>query len=72
MERTPVKSSQIKSIGHNPATCTLEVEFSNGAVYQYHGVEADAHADMMASNSIGAHFHQHIKNKHVTEKISGD
>src|SRR3546814_14208537 len=35
MNRTPVKSSQIASIGHDPSTNTLAIEFKGGKVYHY-------------------------------------
>lgn len=61
LQHTPVTSSNIASIAHDPATSTLEVQFKNGGRYQYAGVDARTHAALMAADSIGAHFHQHIK-----------
>ncbi len=73
MQRKAVDgSSQIKSVGHDPATHTLEVEFHNGGVYHYHGVDEEAHQAMMGAESIGSHFHKNIKNKHVCTKREGD
>lgn len=63
MNRTPVKSSQIASIGHDPATNTLAIEFNGGKVYHYEGVPAEAHADLMAAESVGKHFGAHIRGK---------
>lgn len=63
MQRTPVKSSQIVSIGHDPATSTLEIEFPRGALYRYSKVPAEAAAALMKAESIGKHFGQHIKGK---------
>ena len=41
---TPVKSSQVKAIGHDPATNTLAVQFAHGAgsIYHYPDVTAEA------------------------------
>jgi len=61
MQRTPVTSQQIKSIGYDPTTATLEVEFTNGAVYQYSAVPAHIHQELMEAESIGKYFNQHIK-----------
>lgn len=61
MKREAVKSSNIKSVGYDPQTETLEVEFVNGTVYQYVGVEADKHAAMMKSDTVGGYFNAHIK-----------
>lgn len=61
MKREPVTSSNIASIGYDPQTETLEVEFKNGTVYQYHGVDADKHAALMKADTVGGHFNAHIK-----------
>jgi hypothetical protein len=61
MKRQYVNSSQIISIGHDPETNTLAVEFKHGGVYHYHGVNAAQHAALMSAPSIGSHFHTHIK-----------
>lgn len=60
---TPVKSSQVKAIGHDPATNTLAVQFAHGAghLYHYPNVTADMHKAFVESESIGKHFGQHIK-----------
>lgn len=61
MQRTPVKSSQLISVGHDPATSTLEIEFPRGALYRYSGVSAEQHAALMKAESVGSHFIKHIK-----------
>ena len=60
---SPVKSSQIESIGYDPATKTLACKFSRGAghVYHYHDVTPEMHAKFLAAESIGKFFGQHIK-----------
>ena len=70
MQRTPVTSSNIVSIGHDPATNTLEVEFKGGGVYSYAGVDAAKHAALIAADSVGSHFHKHIKNDHSFSKAA--
>jgi len=72
MDRTPVESSLIKSIGHNPADNTLEVEFHKGGVYSYAGVPAEAHAALMAAESIGSHFLKNVKGRYAHTKIEAE
>lgn len=48
MNRTAVKSSNLKSIGYDEKTTTLEVEFSGGNVYQYRGVPKDVYTALLA------------------------
>ena len=54
-----------RSIGYDPATATLEVEYNNGQIERRTGVSMEAYQGMMASDSIGKYFHAHIK-KHST------
>ena len=58
---TPVKSSNIAAIGHEPQTNELHVEFKNGGRYIYHGITADQHKALVGAKSIGSHLHKHIK-----------
>lgn len=61
MTRTPVSSSNISSIGYDPRTQTLEVEFHNGSVYQYHGVPTVIHQGLMAASSHGHFLDAYVK-----------
>ena len=63
MTRTPVKSSQIVSIGYDAATETLEIEFNGAKVYQYENVPVKMHREIMASESPGSYFFKHIKSQ---------
>lgn len=69
MTRQPVQSSQIKSIGHDASTNTLEVEFNSGAVWQYDGVGKEHHDAMVEHESPGSYFHQNIKNAFSAKKV---
>ena len=61
---TDVESSQVKSIGYDPSTNTLAVQFSRGtgAVYHYPGVTPEQHQAFLKAESIGTHFGKHFKN----------
>lgn len=61
MERTPVTSSNIVSVGYEAETLTLEIEFKNGSVYQYSGVPSDEFDSFMNAGSKGTYFHARIK-----------
>ena len=62
MQRQAVESGNIRSIGHDPATNTLEVEFKHGGVYQYPSCGADLCERFLTAPSKGAFFGKHIKN----------
>ena len=59
--RQIVVSNNIKSIGYDKETLTLEVEFRGGATYQYNQVPEGIYLGLMSAASTGSFFHQHIK-----------
>lgn len=61
MNRTPVSSSNLKSVGYDESSKTLEVEFLNGTVYQYSGVPASVYQGLMSASSHGSYLDQYVK-----------
>ena len=68
MEREPVTSSNVISVGYDAALETLEVEFQNG-IYQYYNVPQPIHDEMMAADSIGKFMHAYIKPSYPCAKV---
>lgn len=64
MERVPVSSSNVASVGYDVATSTLEVEYLDGSVYQYFDVPQHEHNALMGSGSIGGYLNSNIKNQY--------
>ena len=64
---SPVKSSQIESIGYDVASKTLAVKFNSGGIYHYAGVNAADYENLQKAKSIGSHFGSKIRNvfKHM-------
>jgi hypothetical protein len=56
-----VNSSNIKALGYEPTTRVLQVDFWNGAIYQYEPITLEAFHDLKNAESIGAHFNLVIK-----------
>lgn len=52
MNRQPVSSSRITSVGWE--NNVLEIEFKNGAVYQYSGVSRSEYINFINSSSLGS------------------
>ncbi len=70
MNRTPVTSSNVASVGYDSSTMTLEVEFlDSGSIYQYFDVPETVHQEMMAASSIGGYLNSNIKNVYRYAKI---
>lgn len=61
MQRVPVQSSNLASIGHDPHTNTLEVQFRSGKIFQYPETNVDEHRALINAASVGSHFANVIK-----------
>ena len=61
MERQPVKSSNVKSVGYDAEEKVLEVEFKSGGVYQYAGVQPEMYADLLKAESVGRFVSQVVR-----------
>jgi KTSC domain len=68
MRRRPVHSSAISSVGYDPESRTLEVEFSSGSVYDYFGVTSRLFESFLESASKGKFFAQRIRNRFPSER----
>jgi len=72
IQRQPVSSSDIASIGYDAAAETLEIEFKATGVYRYFSVPKNVAEDFQRTPSPGKFFLQHIKGKYAWEKIGRD
>ena len=69
MQMTPrPESSTIAAIGYDRDNHLLAVQFKSGGTYHYLGVPPGAHTALVAAESVGKHFHAHIKGKYETVK----
>lgn len=68
MDRTPVNSSNINSIGYDESSSVLEVEFRSG-LYQYFDVPAYIYDELMSADSHGVYLNANIKGKFNYEQI---
>ena len=62
MEREPVASEALRSVGYDPDAQVLEVELAGGAVYRYLDVPAHVHAALMTAPSHGRFYADGIRN----------
>ena len=72
IQRQPVNSSDIASIGYDEATETLEIEFKATGIYRYFSVPKNVWEELARTPSPGKLFLQHIKGKYAWEKICRD
>lgn len=71
MERVPVQSSNLASVGYDPKTSTLEIEFLNGNIYQYFSVPSEIHQGLLNAGSKGSYLDQNIKKAGYSYKKVG-
>lgn len=70
MDKQNVASSNVKAIGYDRHTQTLEVEFLNGRVYQYYGVPENMHSQFMQVPSKGKFLHTCIKDQFPFSRVA--
>ncbi len=56
-----VSSSNLEAIGYNEEEEVLQVEFSNGTIYQYSNVPEEVYEGLMSASSKGSYFHYEVK-----------
>lgn len=65
IDMVPVESSAIKSVGHDPSTLTVHVEFHSGGTHPFGPFSKEQFERFSAADSIGKHFHAHIRQKAI-------
>ena len=61
MIRAEIDSTNLKSVGYDVQTSTLEIEFASGTIYQYFDVPEAVHIEFMGAASKGQFFAAQIK-----------
>lgn len=69
MDRIRVRSSNIRSIGYDQKTQTLDVEFLKGGVYQYFDVPGGTWLGFVAADSKGKYFIAQIRENYRYSKV---
>lgn len=67
MQRQPVISKRISSVGYDRATRTVEIEFSGGAVYRYTPVPVYVYRELLDAPSKGDYVESVIKPRFKSE-----
>ena len=69
MDRISVRSSNIRSVGYDPESSTLEVEFNTGSIYQYSNVPESEYEGLMNATSKGMYLNRNIKGRYQDVRI---
>jgi hypothetical protein len=68
VERVPVQSSSIKSIGYDLQSSSSELECVNDGIYIYSNVIEHVHKEFLAAESKGRYFQAKIRGKYPFER----
>jgi hypothetical protein len=69
MDRELVASSNLRSAGYDEASETLEIEFTNGTIYQYYNVPAAMYEQFRQAGSKGQFLNMYIKNAYPYSRV---
>jgi len=69
MERKKVSSSNLRSVGYDASTQTLEVELSDGSIWQYSKVPSEVYRRFMAAQSMVSYYRDNIEEDYSRRRI---
>lgn len=69
MQRAFVESTTLRSAGHDAQSALLELQFQNGAVYQYWLVPRRVYRDLLGAHSKGGYFNQNIRGRYPYQQV---
>lgn len=73
MNRIPVESSNLKSVGYDPESETLEIQFrANDRVYQYYEIPQVVFNGLMAMKDKGFYLKHVIGNAYDYKEIKNE
>jgi hypothetical protein len=67
---TAVESSTLATIAYDRTRGLLQLEFGSRAIYQYFGVPASVHEDLLRAPSKGSYFNRAIRGKFRYSRLS--
>ena len=70
MQRSKLESRALASAGYDPATQTLEIEFSSGRVYEYTDVPESVYAWLLRTPGKGAYVSRMINGRYEYRDIT--
>lgn len=70
MNRDAVDFSMISSIGYDRDNELLEIEFTNGKIYEYLKFPKEEYLALVSADSLGRYFNGHIKGAYKNKLLS--
>ncbi len=70
MDRHPVESSLIRSVGYDLDSSILEVEFvGDNRVYAYYDVPLSVYNELLEAESKGIYFNEYIRDMYASSQV---
>jgi len=67
--RVPLESTTLAWASYLPDQNLLQLGFHTGAIYDYFDVPSEIYRALLASESKGRYFNQHIRNVFQTQQV---
>jgi hypothetical protein len=68
-EMQPVSSSNISAVGYDVENQMVYVQFLNGSIYTYKGVQEHEFENLRTATSVGSYLNRNYKNVYPYEKV---
>jgi TIR domain/KTSC domain len=69
LQRVPVRSSNISSVGYDAQNKILEVEFHSGSIYHYFSVPENLYHGILHASSHGRYLNNYVKSSYAYEQV---
>ncbi|HET8610335.1 MAG TPA: KTSC domain-containing protein [Burkholderiales bacterium] len=69
MERKRLNAGRIRAVGYDSRARVLELEFSDGSVYQYTGVSDEVHRRLVSSSAAASYFRDNIEEEYPAKRV---
>jgi KTSC domain len=69
IKRIPVESSALATVGYSKKLRALEIEFRNGAIYRYLGVEPNVYEALLNADSKARYYDEKIRHKYRSQHV---
>jgi hypothetical protein len=70
VDRQPVKSVILRSVGYDESRKVMEIEFQNNQVYQFSGVPPKVYTGLIHSEEMGKYFSEKVRPKFHSKQVA--
>jgi hypothetical protein len=69
MERKKVNSSNIRTVGYDASSLTLEVELSDGTIWEYSRVPSEVYRRFLAAPTMISYYRDNIEEDYSRRRL---